>query len=282
MNGHDRGCGCDRCVHTRGMKRRWKIKRDLYGLQTVPPGRVVAHVGLVRSRGVTVDEIAARAGVARSTVARVLRGERLYRSTEAKILAVPVPAAPASTGRAYSGTSTVGARRRLQALATLGWSCQALADRAGVSYHTLRTVYHRDQVMTPTDVMVRELYDRFWAFPAPASKSSATTVANARRQGWVGPLAWDDDEIDDPAASPHGMTVGDLGCGWRARVRVEDIEEVLTVAPVTTTRELAARFGVHPSSIQQHLARKGRRDLLDRLNRNALVVTGRGRREPAA
>jgi lambda repressor-like predicted transcriptional regulator len=255
----------------------WKTKRDLYGLQTVPSARVARHVALLRSRGVTVNEIASAAPCSTSTIARIQVGKALYRATAVRILAVPVPSKPATTGRAYSHTPTVGARRRLQALATLGWSCKALAEHTHLSFHTLRAVYYRDHITTPTNVAITALYDRFWDVPATPSRSSTQTKVNALRSGWVGPLAWDDDDLDNPDATPN--LTGGTG---RRKVHVDDIEWLLDLYPAITTRDLAARMGVGVTSIQNHLRRKDRRDLLDRLNRNAILATGCGRREPAA
>ena len=248
------------------MKRRWKIKRDLYGLQTMPSAGVWAHVCLLKSRGMTLQEISSVADVATSTLARIRRGEPCYRSTAGRLLAVPVPPF-ATSGRVYSGTSTVGAQRRLQALATLGWSTLALSEHTTVSYHTLRSVYHKPRVMAPTHTAIMGLYDRFWNTPAPPSKSASLTATNAHANGWVGPLAWDDDDLDNPDATPN--VSGAPNPRHTNRVHVEDVEWLLDLHPTITTRQVADRLGVGPTAVWNHLKRKGHRELLDVLKRNA-------------
>ena len=49
---------------------------------------------------------------------------------------------------------------------------------------------------------VEDLYDRAWQGPRRPSTASRRRAVTA---GWAPPLAWDDDTIDDPAASPAGV-----------------------------------------------------------------------------
>lgn len=95
---------------------------------------------------------------------------------------------------------SAGTRRRLQALAVVGWSADELAPRLGVAPSMIlhwRTSTSR--MRKPTADAVRALYDDLWDQPGPSSRAAAT----ARGKGWAPPLAWDDDEIDKPDAQPH-------------------------------------------------------------------------------
>jgi AraC-like DNA-binding protein len=94
-----------------------------------------------------------------------------------------------------------GTRRRIQALAALGHSLNALSDHLGHSRDYLRTISARTTVEAHTEQLVRDLYDQ-WSMRAG---TCTRTRLHAARLGWPPPLAWDDDTIDDPAAQPEGI-----------------------------------------------------------------------------
>jgi len=103
--------------------------------------------------------------------------------------------------------------------------------------------------------------------------NAATRRAAAR--GWAPPLAWDDDTIDDPNATPDlgAETPRPQGGAGRPFADVvEDVEDILSWEPYTTATELAHRLGDRDSSgIQIALRRGERTDLLAQLARNAEV-----------
>ena len=105
-------------------------------------------------------------------------------------------------------SDAAGTRRRLQALVRGGWSLGLMSARLGCTRQVLRLTLHRsERVTAATARAVRELYDELWDQPPPEGtrfEKRAATMARryARERGWVPPLAWDDDEIDDPAAVP--------------------------------------------------------------------------------
>ncbi|RBQ05175.1 hypothetical protein DQE82_26885 [Micromonospora sp. LHW51205] len=90
-----------------------------------------------------------------------------------------------------------GTRRRLQALAVLGWRWEDLGQRLGTSWRgaqhlALDTggVHHSSAARVAA--VYRELCDR----PGPSPIAAQRAVA----KGWHGPLAWHD--IDDPTCEP--------------------------------------------------------------------------------
>lgn len=97
-----------------------------------------------------------------------------------------------------------GTRRRLRALTIMGWSPPELAARLGMNDQAvlrLRNSTTARRVLPTTFEAVRDLYDELWDQRSPGAH--ARRMANlALRKGWVPPLGWDDDCIDDPAASP--------------------------------------------------------------------------------
>lgn len=105
------------------------------------------------------------------------------------------------TDRLY--IDTTGTIRRLRALMALGWRYRDIdlalghgATRTNYAHNLTRQArVHRD-----TATKVAAVYDRLSMQLGPSSR----TRALARRYGWVPPLAWDDETIDDPAATPRG------------------------------------------------------------------------------
>lgn len=96
--------------------------------------------------------------------------------------------------------NNVGTRRRVQALAALGWRWQDIAARTGTSYQSVQRLALLDQaVHVATVERIRAVYDQLSATPGP----SELTRRRAAAKGWVPPLAWDDDTIDDPNALPN-------------------------------------------------------------------------------
>jgi transcriptional regulator with XRE-family HTH domain len=101
-----------------------------------------------------------------------------------------------------------GTRRRLQALAALGWSARAIAERFGYSEVTVSGWFRANLVSRRTVARIRGWYDELSMTPPPTRTraerySVGTTRGRARAAGWHPPLAWDDDLIDDPNASPE-------------------------------------------------------------------------------
>lgn len=100
-----------------------------------------------------------------------------------------------------------GARRRIQALARLGWSTAELSRRLGKHRSYLLKVLRNKQLEPTTVLTVMRLYDELsmtWC----TSPTAGRTAAAARRRGWHPPLAWDDSTIDDPSARPAAYVTG--------------------------------------------------------------------------
>lgn len=99
---------------------------------------------------------------------------------------------------------SAGTRRRLQALAAIGWSTTRLATELGVAQQRVSELQaHTARVQAQLAARVSRLYDRLWNV-ALAWPGAAACRVYAAGKGYVPPLAWDDDTIDDPAAEPVG------------------------------------------------------------------------------
>lgn len=92
-----------------------------------------------------------------------------------------------------------GTRRRLQALVANGWPMLALADELGISKCAVSQLCNAQaRARWTTVARVRVVYARLADLEGPSSSARI----RARNRGWLPPLWWDDDTIDDPAHMP--------------------------------------------------------------------------------
>jgi len=153
-----------------------------------------------------------------------------------------------------------GTRRRLQALVVMGWPLADLGDRLGVHLANLSRWIRADNVARSTAARVAALYDELWDQPGPSEKGAK----RAKTRGWLPPLAWDDDTIDDPAARPSRMTekrpAFDEIAVQRAmrgsEVHLRPVERAEVVRRLTDLRlstvEIAERLRVTERSVTRH------------------------------
>lgn len=222
------------------------------------------HVQALSATGMGARRVAAISGVNQSTIRALLHGEpargipptqRLRPQHAAALLAVRPALTDYAPRALIDGTGT---RRRLQALMVLGWSTTVLAAEMRRHWRTVARGRSAVRVEARTAVDVRDLYDRLWDQAPPASTPvDRQKASRARRfaasQGWVPPLAWDDDTIDDPAAEP-------VGAGYEPpkRGKLPAPEEIVHLLMGGDSIEVIAdRYGATVSGVQQRLGRAG-------------------------
>lgn len=139
-----------------------------------------------------------------------------------------------------------GTRRRLEALAAIGWPTTVVAEHLQLAWRqvyswrtTACTRIHRRHAAAVTAV-----YDQLCATPGPSDR----TRRRARTVGLAPPLAWDDHTIDDPTATPD--------TGRRPRSRVDDADVTHLSRFGLTRDQIADRLGVTPDSLRDILARR--------------------------
>lgn len=172
----------------------------------IAPDRAAAHIRRFRAAGLLDIEILAVLPIARITFYRILRGEPVRRDVEQRVLAVVVPAArPQQLNQGM--TDATGTRRRLEALMARGWPAAVLDRRLGFGSNGSLRVSRRTAVRLQTEAAVRALYDALWNQVPEQHGVPGRQAEGARRmaveRGFVPPLAWDDDTIDDPAVRPQ-------------------------------------------------------------------------------
>lgn len=124
-----------------------------------------------------------------------------------------------------------GVRRRLQALATRGWTMKEIARRYGHDSSSLSNMMcRRNKKYSYGDVhdKIAALYDELWMVPPPDDYTIKRQANLAARMGYLPPLCWDDDTIDDPYALPSGMSNREaFNWFWHAASDIEKVQWVL-------------------------------------------------------
>jgi hypothetical protein len=150
--------------------------------------------------------------------------------------------------------SPVGARRRLEALMTMGWPTAAVAAMCGMQQPFAARILqpNRRCVHLSTHRRIAAVYDELWDKRPPettkAERHRASRARNtARARGYAVPLAWDEDTIDDPSAVPARR--GRLVTGYQ-RDRYLDL-----ISIGCTHSEIALKYGVDIESVARTLQR---------------------------
>ena len=210
-------CRCTACRQANTLAARERTTAIAYGTWSglVDAGATRAHVQKLRAAGMSLKHLAALADVGRGTLDTLIYGDpsrrlpptaRVHARTEERLLAVRVDITALSDRARIPAT---GSRRRLQALAVLGWSTPRLAFCTRLSQRTLRTALTAKSVSVSTAIEIGGLYDQLRGTQPPARDDDEREAAlaqarRAREAGWRPPLAWDeiDTDPDDTAAEP--------------------------------------------------------------------------------
>ena len=154
------------------------------------------HLRTLLDQGASHRAIAHAAGVSETGIVNIASGrQRFVESWTATHVAALtlLGVIPYET----TGFPATGTLRRIQALLAIGWTHALLTsftgvDTAGVLHDSPRRVSSR------TYRAVEAAYREHALTPGP----SAANRTRARKNGWEPPLAWEEDAIDDPNASP--------------------------------------------------------------------------------
>lgn len=178
------------------------MERDKGLMRLVSPSRALQHIKHLRKLGFNDESIAEAAGVNKSTIGNIRRGrgKQIYRHISDKIMAVS-PESVYERQKRKGWVPSAGAVRRLQALMVMGWRYQDLSPRLGFDAATV--VKNPAGWVTPRKhEAVAKLYEELWNQEGPAAPAYRKRCLT---QGFAPPMAWDDDNIDNPAAKPGGI-----------------------------------------------------------------------------
>lgn len=277
----------DLAARARSQVRHDRIKAGTWHYRQ-PVETVAAHIETLLAAGMHAKHLAAVAGVSVTTLTNIQRARTrtVNGDTAAAILSVPLPAAPSVPGDLVPAC---GIRRRIRALCVNGYGLTRQEALCGIESTTLLYVAYGGRKTRPglggkaryttrsTAVAVISMYARYWDKPLPRDKWTSRVRNVARRNGWHGPDAWDDDTLDDPAAEPYAwrlryadqydeVAVGYVVSGfrrWTYLTREVDRREVVRrlAAKGLAPGGIASRVSTSTAVIRRLLSQLDRRDV---------------------
>lgn len=235
--------------------KRYRLDIEQGRERTVPAAPVRAHINALLADRWSMRAIAELAGVSAGVVSVVAAGKQptVRRVTARRILAVTPDRRFERINRAGFVLST-GACRRIEALLALGWRHDDISEAAGLPFRRSAVVLHQAGgwiAQTTHDGIVRA-YEALSMTPGP----SPHTRGRSARLGYAPPLAWDDEDIDDPNATPN---MGEAAHGM-------DLDEWVRLVRYGEDPDRAAeRCGVTLSAIARAAYRQERPELIPML-----------------
>lgn len=264
-------CRCFECTEANRREQAKRNREKAYG--RYDNGRVDAtpvreHLEVLRLAGISLNQVASITGAGRTSLSKISgryspgtppQAQCLRRTHDAVLALEPDPIRYAHPRRPLDGTGT---SRRLQALMAIGWNQKDLSARLGRSAQNFTIlVYGGAKVEAETVRAVRALYDDLWDQPRTGTKAAKMARTIAEKNGWVPPLAWDEEDLDDPTKRP--ASVGShTGAGAHPYVRYAEVEFLLDGG--LGFAEVLARTGIRDlETLRLGMVRRGRPDLAD-------------------
>lgn len=256
---YEHSCRCSPC-------RALIAQRRLSGVASrVPVGLIRAHVDELTNAGFSAHAIGVATGLGPRTAN--LSGKQHVSARVANTLLAVSVASLIADDRLYMRSR--GAQRRIQALATLGWSQRRLAERIGLTQEHIWSFLANPLIPTRWHRAIGELYEELWdTRPAAATPSQRaginTVIRRAAANGWLPPLAWDDIDLD--AAPPEGIEaeIDEIAVELAIRgeaVKLRPAERDVAVERLNGMRlndtAIAARLHCSASSVEKTRARLG-------------------------
>lgn len=241
-------CRCSTCIRGAYLANIQRARvRAVHGSNLIDRDVLLKHVTTLKASGMSQLLIGRLAGVSGSTISYIVNGRvsGVQRSKALRILAVRP-----GTFDDVADRPVLGSRRRLQALYAMGHGAQAIGELAGLHPEPLYDIAHgrtrviASRVAIGIQAAYRELASR------PGDNIRARRIAD--RNGWHGPLAWDD--IDNPDEQP------DTDTGEEVPLFRSLAEDGLWLEAQGYTRGQAAeRLGVTKNNLQACISRARRR-----------------------
>ncbi|MDJ0010130.1 hypothetical protein [Gordonia alkanivorans] len=174
----------------------------------------------------------------------------MRKATADRILQIPVPRSDVEFVR-QDRIPALGTTRRLQALVANGYSQKDLIVRLGWPENGSTSELFLGRCR---NIVVRKAQDAAVLFSqlqlVPGTDRKARQRAKAK--GWMPPLAWDEDRIDDPTYTPEVVdrpkTAEDV---------FSDFEYLLSMG--VGVEDASRRVGLLPASVKRRYERHGRR-----------------------
>lgn len=257
-------CRCGVCRAANREYMRWLNKQHAYGRPRyvdAEPARL--HIEQLMAAGLGLKRIAALSGVPQGGLSKLMYGnyhgrppsKRIRQDTADKLASVS-----AHQRAAGVCVDSTGTQRRLHALVAIGWSQSKLGHMLHIAPRNMPAlVYGRNQVLLSTERAVRQLYEQLWDTPPPQATHHDKIAASrsrryARDHGWVPPMAWDDETLDDPQARPASdVDVPSRTGRYRKLPPPDEVRFLLSAGESIGT--LAQRYQVNEDTVEHALQR---------------------------
>lgn len=220
--------------------------------QYVPAGPSRAHLERLRAAGVPLNTLGRATGLSQPQVRAILDGSRTRVRPTTAALVQRTRLADVYRRQGGGHVPKIGAVRRVQALMAMGWPRTQLEAAGATSLP--RVLSGSGHLISQSKwAQIARIYDQLAMTAGP----STLARRHAEINGYPPPLAWDDDTIDDPRASPqHQLREPD-----EALIDPVAIERVIhgdrAVGLTQTERlhvvDLLAAAGVSDAAIAQRL-----------------------------
>lgn len=198
---HKTGCSHEKCRRAWNAYGQHRVRQMAYGRWQpyVDAGPAREHVQWLISQGVPVTNLSPiYSGVNLLLYGAPHRGmpptQRMRRESAEALLAVRPTLDMLGPG-AY--IDSAGARRRLQGLCALGWSVAAIARHMETAPRQIHRALDEATVTAAMHQRVLAAYEDL-SMVRPEGLYADKTRRRAARQGWVPPLAWDEEFLDLP------------------------------------------------------------------------------------
>lgn len=268
-------CRCEPCATSAATYERDRKRQHAYGrwanLVDAEPAR--QHLLALHEAGLSWKRASTLSGISVGTVWQLVHGRdepgrtgvpsvRISPENARALLALTVADAADLADGAV--TDSTGARRRIQALCATGWPVSVQARAAGVDRQALDVALRGRPIVARNARAIAAMYDRLWDQPprpvTAHDRAGVTRALRAAQAGaWAPPMAWDDDQIDDPAARP-------------ARARASSVLDLDEWVHLVTGGEdhdrAAARLGVKLTAVERSAFRHGHTRVLGLLRRS--------------
>lgn len=171
--------------------------------------RSVEHIHALHDAGIGWPRIAHLTGVKSRTLRSLVEGrrQRIYATTEAALLSVPVPDPERVPDFVADGAlvPNVGTLRRLRALIALGYTNERIAAEMGMprDHFTRLLDGSRTRCLAGTARRAADVFARLEETEPPDTHAARRARTRAQRRGWLPPIVWNPDTIDDADAQPE-------------------------------------------------------------------------------
>lgn len=232
-------------------RRRYRLKAygRLNPRTVAKPDASASHIRRCRAVGMGLNRMAELSGLSKRCLQEIVNGHVSFvlPATERYILSVP---ATPDLARPGARLPFFGTQRRLQALIAAGHSVNYLADRMDTTHQWVTKLARRPYgtVWISTYQRVGDLFSELEATPG-AHKHS---IRVGEQKIWARPLAWVEEEIDDPLAWPR-MNATE----WRNARKWDRRHTVWKLADQgLTPAQMAPRFHVAVDTIRDDLRQR--------------------------